>query len=385
MNAISGSATYLSQAVAMTVALGLVPVWGCGDDESGAQSGAPAGQSDAGAGGQGNQDAGFDAHAGAAGVAGAAGSSNDAGTSGSGGQGGAAGASSDAGTSGGGQGGAAGAQQDAGTSGGGQGGAAGAQHDAGADGGQAGAAGSSSIRYRGHVNVMEYRYYGSPPIAAASAGFYEQEASSQTPIQVGDCTVYPYDGQTAPSQVLGLDAGTVTITGAKVSPIQLTPTWYDTAGYAYASDLAAGVGELFAPGQAMRATVEGKGPIATFMDVTFQAPPDIEGLEPDILVPGYTWPATPLSLRWQGRGEQMIITLALYRLAGSTMTGMTASCATADDGSFDLPAGVYDYAPAQPNQATVLVMRSATRDVIEGETQLWVGVQTAVGRNFSLP
>ena len=222
--------------------------------------------------------------------------------------------------------------------------------------------------------------------AMASASVIRYTTPYQnTAEKIGDCYLYPYGAATTPAEYEALRGGTVTITGSLQDPVILTPSYNESYGWMYTSNLAQGLADIFTPGASLTMQIAGQGDIPGYTGGV-SAVADIAGLQPTIMQESYSYTAgNPLTFSWTaGSGDMMIISVTGYLYEGYTLQdGITISCMTDDDGSFEVPAAALARLPRDAQMITLSITRQKAALHRQGDIQYSSSTSSSLTRTWS--
>lgn len=239
----------------------------------------------------------------------------------------------------------------------------------------------------GSVTIGETRSYLNDrsvmSMAYASAHF-AQIQTTPGGTTYGDCIVYPWDPDQEIQTNPGLNAGQVTVTGAKIDPIILTPREVESYGWLYDDDMGDGVQDLFDDGESIGVSAYGGVGVGGF-NGSFSAVAEIGGLTPDLFDGALELStASPPSFTWTPGGDEMIFTASAYLFENMAIVeGATITCITADDGEFAFPSVALDELPDGAQSFTVSVIRRGFSDLRVGDAQVFMGSIITLTRTWS--
>ncbi len=245
----------------------------------------------------------------------------------------------------------------------------------------------TSFRYTGSVTLSEMEMISPGPtvtrIASAGAYFSRTAATSGAGIVVDHCLVFPYPSDEPVETSLGLNAGVISISGAAISPITLTP--YQSAGYGwlYSDDMGDGVTELFSTDDTLQAVVSGGDEISSLNGIIPVCTP-FAGLAPDLRDPDLD-ASIPTSLSWTPAEGRITATISGFELLeGSIMTGATVMCTEdSDDGSITFPSAALSYLPDSFYSLTLTVSRTHSERKTAGDSEVYFGATCTLSRSYN--
>ena len=221
-------------------------------------------------------------------------------------------------------------------------------------------------------------------IASASVIRYES-VYQNTAEKIGDCHIYPYNGSSTTPAYEALNGGIATITGTLLDPVTLTPSQSAGYGWMYTSNLPAQLTDIYESGASLSMQIAGDGDIPAFSgSVTGVSP--IAGLQPPILETSYSYNAgTPLTFTWTtGGADMMIISVTAYQYENYNLVdGVTISCTTDDDGSFEVPAAALARMPDGAGMITLSITRQTYARQQQGDLQFSAGSSSSITRTWS--
>ena len=182
----------------------------------------------------------------------------------------------------------------------------------------------------------------------------------------GPCDRYFYDYPSDPIDYNYLNGGNVTVTGANVSPIHLTPTAY-TYGYYYTPDYEpTSVSDLFAPGDIIHYTTAGHGILPAFSG-QLAAPQMINITQPANFDALTSLPSGAMAFSWTP-GDARWVTVSLSTMR-SDYKSQSIVCTVDDaDGTVTVPGSLMSNLYSNPYSMYVSVTRFAlVRDTEQGK------------------
>ena len=211
-------------------------------------------------------------------------------------------------------------------------------------------------------NYLALTYYN-----YVAASFFDPAdfASWNVPVESTQyCDRYYYDYSNLPSYWY-FNGGNVTVTGANVSPIQLTPVAYSLGHYYQADYDPSATTNLFDTGDTISFSTTGNGSIPAFTGMV-TAPNQMTVTIPANFDSLTTVPAGAMNFAWNsGAGDHVLITVSTVK----NLYGQTVTCVVDDaKGSFSVPASLMSDLYSSPDTMTVSLMRGKTdRDKQSGK------------------
>lgn len=225
-------------------------------------------------------------------------------------------------------------------------------------------------------NVIGTDYYN---YVSASFSDPAEAAGWNPPVEsAGDCDRYYYDYDNNPDYDY-YNGGTVTVTGAAVSPIHLNPVAY-LYGYYYQADYdSTAVGDLFGPGDTIHYSTTGNGSIPAFSG-QLDAPGTVTVTQPANFDSLISLPTGDLTLAWQP-GDGKWVSVAITTVKNNQ--AQSISCLADDeDGSLTVPASLMADLYGDPLSFSVTVTRIAVQRASAGGKDLDFEITTYRGRNY---
>jgi hypothetical protein len=207
----------------------------------------------------------------------------------------------------------------------------------------------------------------------------ELEGTSQAPDEtVGACSRTYFDGLAA-TTVETLSGGVITVTGAAVSPVELTPTNYEFGYYYFADYDPLLVDDLYSQGDLISYTTTGSGEIPGYSG-SLEAPDDLAVSAPANFDTLSKLPSGDFKVSWNA-SDADLLTVVVTSYIGST--GHSIVCSPNDsEGTVTISEKLMEDLPVNPETISVTVTRTVFDRDSEGGKDLDFMITTYRHRAF---